>query len=487
VVDDDDDVPDPLVLGRRVRHLRRETGLTLDELGARIGVAASVLSRVENGRREPRLGMLNDLAKAFGVPVSELLSTVPPSHRAALEVELDQAQHRPGFQQLGLPRVEISRALPMPVLEQLVGLHRELLRRDLEAVATPGEARRANTQIRLERQARHNYLPDIERLAEDLVQQIGYVRGALTHHQVGEMAGRLGFRIVHVDDLPSSTRSVTDLSHGLIYLPPASIPGGLGLRSLALQAMAHRVLGHDRPRSYDEFLRQRMETTYFAQCALMPETVLVDLLRERQQAKDLAIADLRDAFGVTHETAAQRFTSMATVHLGIPVHFLRVGGDGAIYRGYANDGLVLPTDVTGAIEGQPVCRHWGVRRMLTRRDRPSEAYQYTDTGTGTFWCATQAGSGEKGAMAIAVGVPYAHSRWFRGRDTHEHRRSTCPDDSCCRRAPAEATSRWADQVWPSARIHRQVFSALPSGAFPGVDTRDVYEFLDRRGGAPEQT
>ena len=58
------------------------------------------------------------------------------------------------------------------------------------------------------------------------------------------MADQLGFQLIYVNDLPDSTRSITDISNGRIYLPPASIPGGHGLRSMALQAMAHRILGH---------------------------------------------------------------------------------------------------------------------------------------------------------------------------------------------------------------------------------------------------
>ncbi|MBO9554453.1 MAG: helix-turn-helix domain-containing protein [Cellulomonas sp.] len=471
--------PDALTLGRRVRHLRTARGLTLDALGRTVGVNPSVLSLVENGRREPRLALLRSIADALDVTVADLLEAEPPTRRAALEIALDRAQRSAGFERLALPTVRPGRTLPLPVLEQLVGLHAELARRELEAVATPEEARRANTQIRLERQERDNHLPDIERLAEQMARKAGYTSGALTHRTVTRMAEQLGFVIVYVDDLPTSTRTVTDLANGRIYLPPASAPGGHGLRSLALQAIAHRVLGHERPSSYEEFLRQRMEITYFASCCLMPESAAVAHLAQHKREKDLAIEDLRDAFGVTHEAAAQRFTSLATHHLGIPVHFVRIGGDGAIYRAYANDGLPLPTDVTGAIEGQLVCRSWGVRRALTRRDRSSESYQYTDTPAGTFWCSTQTGSGTTGTLSLAVGVPFAHATWFRGRDTTDRHRSTCPDEGCCRRPGAAAAARWQDASWPSARIHQQVFSALPTGAFPGVDAREVYAFLDR--------
>lgn len=44
---------DPLVVGRRIRHLRQARGLTLDELGSRIGRAASQIScsRTATGSR----------------------------------------------------------------------------------------------------------------------------------------------------------------------------------------------------------------------------------------------------------------------------------------------------------------------------------------------------------------------------------------------------------------------------------------------------
>lgn len=474
---------DLITLGRRIRHARTARGLTLDQLGERVGSAPSLLSLVENGRREPRLSLLRAIAEAVGVPLNDLLSTEPPSRRAALEIALDRAQRGPLFAALGLPALKPSQKLPIPVLEQLVGMHEELARREEEAIATPEEARRANTELRLERQARDNYFPQFETIAEDLVTRAGHTGGALTHRTVARIAEQLGFTLLHVEDLPRSARTVTDLRNGRIYLPPASTPGGHGLRSLALQAIAHRVLGHERPRSYGEFLRQRVEITYFAAACLVPRTQAVAFLEASKRERDLAVEDFRDAFGVTHEAAAMRLTNLATVHLGIPLHFLRVGDDGALFRGYANDGLPLPQDVTGAIEGQLVCRRWGAREAFARRDKASEYYQYTDTPAGTFWCSTQTGSGDAGAFSITVGVPYAHAKWFRGRDTPVRRASTCPDPSCCSRPAPDAAERWAGWAWPSGRMHQQVLAALPRGAFPGVDDAEVYAFLDKH--APE--
>jgi hypothetical protein len=81
-----------------------------------------------------------------------------------------------------------------------------------------------------------------------------------------------------------------------------------------------------------------------------------------------------------------------------------------------------------------------------------------------------------------VGVPYAHVKWFRGRDTTERSKSTCPDESCCRRPPASLTAEWAGNAWPSARAHSHLLAAMPPGAFPGVDETEVYTFLQAHSG-----
>ncbi|WP_054686786.1 XRE family transcriptional regulator [Microbacterium sp. No. 7] len=466
-------------LGHRIRHRRVECGLTLDELGGLVGVAGSHLSLIENGKREPKLSLLQAIASATGTDVGDLLSPEPPHRRAALELELESAQSSPVFRRLGVPPVRVTKSMSDATLEAILGLHRELHRREREAIATPEEARRANTELRLRQRERNNYFSEIERLAEKQLKAAGHTSGAVTHRTVSIMAEQLGFELLYVNDLPHSARSVTDLANGRIYLPPASIPGGHGLRSMALQAMAHRLLGHAPPTDYADFLQQRLEINYYAACCLMPETASVAFLAQARKDRDLAVEDFRDAFGVTHEAAAMRMTNLLTEHLGITLHFLRVDGVGAINRVYENDALPLPMDITGSIEGQVVCRRFSARAAFSERNRTTEHYQYTDTPAGTYWCSTQTGSTLDGEFSITVGVPFDDARWFRGRETAKRATSTCPDDSCCRRPDAALTERWAGRAWPSARVHMQMFTPLPRGAFPGVDDGEVYAFLDR--------
>ena len=56
---------DAATLGRQIRHYRNRAGFTLDELGARVGIAGSQLSIIENGKREIKLGMLTAIAEAL--------------------------------------------------------------------------------------------------------------------------------------------------------------------------------------------------------------------------------------------------------------------------------------------------------------------------------------------------------------------------------------------------------------------------------------
>ena len=77
-------IVDALLVGRQIRARRRAAGLTLDDLGAKAGVAPSRLSLFENGRREPRLSQLVAIASALGAEVPALLADEAPgrAHRA---------------------------------------------------------------------------------------------------------------------------------------------------------------------------------------------------------------------------------------------------------------------------------------------------------------------------------------------------------------------------------------------------------------------
>src|SRR5262249_41288256 len=60
-------------IGPRLRELRRRRGVTLTALSAATDIPISTLSRLESGQRKPGLELLLPLAKAFRVPLDELV------------------------------------------------------------------------------------------------------------------------------------------------------------------------------------------------------------------------------------------------------------------------------------------------------------------------------------------------------------------------------------------------------------------------------
>ena len=479
---DDEEVLDSLTIGRRIRQLRTDRGMTLEDLAGAIDRAPSQVSVIENGKRELKLGELQRLARALGTGLDELLSPDAPSPRAALEIALERAQRGPLYSSLGLPALPVRKSLSDEAIETILGLHDELQRLHNERAATPEEARRANVELRAEQRKRGNHFSELEDIARQLLGAVGHDGGPLSQRVASELARHLGFTLHYVGDLPATTRSVTDHRNGRIYLPVRQMAGG-DPRSALLQALAAHVLGKQEPRDYPDLLRQRVETNYLAGALLIPEASAVEFLQQAKVKRELSIEDLRDAFATTYETAAHRFTNLATTHLGIPVHFLKAHASGAISKAYENDGAAFPSDVLGAIEGQIVCRFWSARQVFEVEDRFSPYHQYTDKPNGTFWCTSSIQTTASGAFSVSVGTPFAHVKWFRGRDTERRRTSLCPDPSCCQRPSTDLSTRWADHAWPSARLNSSLLAAMPSATFTGVDLTEVYEFLDAH--APE--
>jgi transcriptional regulator with XRE-family HTH domain len=59
-------------LAAAVRRLRKAKGWTQDDLAAEVGIAQDAVSTIENGRSNPTLIMIEQIAKALGVHLTEL-------------------------------------------------------------------------------------------------------------------------------------------------------------------------------------------------------------------------------------------------------------------------------------------------------------------------------------------------------------------------------------------------------------------------------
>ena len=63
-----------VLIGARIRQLRLICGLSQAQLGARVGIGAPEVSKVENGRRVASLVTLSRFAQGLDVPLHELLA-----------------------------------------------------------------------------------------------------------------------------------------------------------------------------------------------------------------------------------------------------------------------------------------------------------------------------------------------------------------------------------------------------------------------------
>lgn len=80
-----------VTLAQRIRDLRKERGLTLDEVASQTGLTRSWLSKVENYKVTPSLPGLAGIAGALGVSLSELVDGLDERPRMVM-VRADQRE-----------------------------------------------------------------------------------------------------------------------------------------------------------------------------------------------------------------------------------------------------------------------------------------------------------------------------------------------------------------------------------------------------------
>jgi transcriptional regulator with XRE-family HTH domain len=59
--------------GANLRRIRRKRGFTQEELAYRVGMDVSYLSELENGRKEPCLRKMKEIAQGLGIKLVDLL------------------------------------------------------------------------------------------------------------------------------------------------------------------------------------------------------------------------------------------------------------------------------------------------------------------------------------------------------------------------------------------------------------------------------
>ena len=62
-----------MTIGKRLRKIRVEQGLTTIELGMRANISQGMISRIENDRANPTIDKVVSIARALNIPIFKLL------------------------------------------------------------------------------------------------------------------------------------------------------------------------------------------------------------------------------------------------------------------------------------------------------------------------------------------------------------------------------------------------------------------------------
>lgn len=108
-----------MAIGDKIRLLRKENRISIRMLSELTGLSKSTLSDIENNNsKKPTVDTVGRIAKALGVPISELLEERPQSADAGAAAE-DNADKNTGASEIFLRSVARAKERPKEVQERI--------------------------------------------------------------------------------------------------------------------------------------------------------------------------------------------------------------------------------------------------------------------------------------------------------------------------------------------------------------------------------
>jgi transcriptional regulator with XRE-family HTH domain len=88
-------------VGRNVKAFREKMGLTLQQFAEKVGISSALLTQMENRMVSPSIGMLVQIANAFGTTVSSFIGGKPERDYAVVRKEDHASVSRVGLKEEG--------------------------------------------------------------------------------------------------------------------------------------------------------------------------------------------------------------------------------------------------------------------------------------------------------------------------------------------------------------------------------------------------
>ena len=330
------------LIGRTVRRLRIEQGLSQQALAQKLGISASYLNLIEHDQRNVTASLLIKLAEMLRVDFSALSG----AQERELEVGLREVFSDPLLGVEPIPEQEVEAAAANPnVARAVLTLYRawRVAREDASGIALPTGRRilLPNEEARDVFHERANHFPELESAADGILAELSAAPAEMNHaladrlrrrHQVSVRVGALENALRRYDP---ETRSLM-LSE---QLPRESRGFHMAFQVMLMEArdVVEAVLAAISPSSPEAASLIRIGLlNYGAACLLMPYEPYLEaasLLRHDVEA-------LASRFGVSFEQAAQRLCSLQrTGARGVPFFFLRVDPAGNVTKRFSAAGF----------------------------------------------------------------------------------------------------------------------------------------------------
>lgn len=350
----------PLYLGPRLRRLRRELGLTQQEMGANLGISSSYVALLERNQRPLTADLLLRLSRSYKLDLAEFAGEDSEDYARRLAAALRD----PIFADIDLPALEVADlATSFPgVSEALLRLYVAYVREQralAEQRNTPGgdvasdpvgEARRFVA-------ARRNYFHTIDTRAEELAADIARAGGAgewlRKEHGVRvrylppdvmmdalRRFDRHNQQLLVDDTLDSASRAFQVATHIAYFFLRAEINDIVRAEKFASVTAANLV--------------RRNLAAYGAAAILMP----YDRFARAVEARSYDIEALSRQFGTSFEQVTHRLTTLNKPGmLRVPFFFIRVDPAGNVSKRL--DGAGFPFAAHGG-----GCPLWSVHSVF---------------------------------------------------------------------------------------------------------------------------
>src|ERR1700759_2135119 len=332
------------LIGRTVRRLRTERGLSQQSLATRLGISASYLNLIDHDQRAVTASLLIKLGETLRVDLGELSG----NQERQLEVGLREALADPllGADAVAEAEVEALAGGSPTAARAVLALYRAWrgAREDANGIALPSGRRIVlpNEEVRDFFDDRANHFPSLEEAAENLAAELAPGVPAEMNHAIAERLRTVHGVRVTVQPLELALRRYDPSTRSLALsesLPRESRGFHMAFQLALLEAReaVEAVLKEAAPSTPEAAMLMRIGLlNYVAGALVMPYAPFLAAATSLRHDMEAIAA----RFGVSFEQACHRLSTLQRIGArGVPVFFLRVDPAGNVSKRFSAAGF----------------------------------------------------------------------------------------------------------------------------------------------------